>query len=80
VNLLGLGSVDIIPANGRGPIASVHVFNDLGLSGTLGFDESDVPPTEALRTGDVGVLLGRPMPAISASTSDFGHLIRRPIF
>jgi hypothetical protein len=56
------GNLDIVPTIGPAPLASVHLFNDLGPGGTLGFTESDVPVAEALATGDRGVLLGPPDP------------------
>ena len=58
VPLPGFGSVDIIPTIGPGAVALVHVFNDAGPAGTVGFTESDVPTSEALGTGEQGVLLG----------------------
>lgn len=57
---LPLGNLDLIPTTGQSPIVSVHVFDDLGSSGTLGFTASDVPAFEMLGTGDRGVLVGPP--------------------
>jgi hypothetical protein len=58
VDLPGFGSVDIRPAIFPGPAAFVRVFNDAGPSGTVGFAESELPPTDALASGDAGVLIG----------------------
>jgi hypothetical protein len=58
VDLPGFGSIDIRPTASPGPFALARVFNDLGPAGTLGFSETDVPPTEALAPGDAGVLIG----------------------
>ena len=57
---LPLGNLDLIPTTGQSPMVSVHVFDDLGSSGTLGFTASDVPAFEMLGTGDRGVLVGPP--------------------
>jgi hypothetical protein len=55
---LPLGNLDLVPTTGQSPLVSVHVFDDLGLSGTFGFTAPDVLTSETLVTGDRGVLVG----------------------
>jgi hypothetical protein len=58
MNLAGLGSLDVSPDPGlSSPVAVVRVFNDAGASGTTGFTEDLVPPSDALRPGEKGILI-----------------------
>jgi hypothetical protein len=52
MHLSGLGSVDIVLTNGAPPVVSARVFNDQGDSGTSGFDEPMIAPSEAMHAGD----------------------------
>ena len=53
----GLGSADIEPTSGPIPAATVRVFNDAGAAGTTGFTEELMRAEDALRPGQLGVLL-----------------------
>jgi streptogramin lyase len=53
----GLGSADIEATSGSIPAATVRVFNDAGAAGTTGFTEEPMRSDEALRPGNVAVLL-----------------------
>jgi hypothetical protein len=58
MNLAGLGSLDLVPDSGLPPpLAIVRVFNDAGASGTMGFTEELVLPTDALGSGEKGTLI-----------------------
>lgn len=60
MGLSGLGSADVILTIGSGsnaPIVSARVFNDAGAAGTTGFTEAAMRAQDALRPGQVGVLL-----------------------
>jgi hypothetical protein len=58
VGQTGLGSLDIVPSTGALPVASVRVYNDGGVNGTLGFTEQEFKPAEALLAGTRGVIVG----------------------
>jgi streptogramin lyase len=53
----GLGSADIEVTTGSIPAATVRVFNDAGAAGTAGFTEEPMRAQDALRPGQLGVLL-----------------------
>jgi streptogramin lyase len=53
----GLGSADIEATSGSIPAATVRVFNDAGAAGTTGFTEEPLRVENALRPGQLGVLL-----------------------
>ena len=53
----GLGSADIETTSGTFPAATFRVFNDAGAAGTTGFTEEPIRAEDALRPGQVGVLL-----------------------
>jgi hypothetical protein len=53
----GLGSADIEATSGSVPAATVRVFNDAGAAGTTGFTEEPIRAEDALRPGQLGVLL-----------------------
>ncbi|HEU4523173.1 MAG TPA: hypothetical protein VFT12_14285, partial [Thermoanaerobaculia bacterium] len=61
----GLTSANVLRQRGPLPSTVVHVFNDDGDEGTSGLIERIVPAEEALRAGDVAVLL---MPIDPATT------------
>src|SRR6266545_3960156 len=53
----GLGSADIEVTAGAMPAVTVRVFNDAGAAGTTGFTEEPIRAEDALRPGQLGVLL-----------------------
>ena len=62
-NILGLigtsgnGSLDVVPEGGAVPVVRARVYNDAGPLGTTGVVEYGLPLSDALATGDVGVLI-----------------------
>ena len=59
----GLGSVDLIATRGAPPVTVVRIFNDAGKAGTTGMTEELFRESEALKTGESGVLLAPIDPA-----------------
>jgi streptogramin lyase len=57
MGLSGLGSADIEVTSGSIPTMTVRVFNDAGAAGTTGFTEEPMRAQDALRPGQLGVLL-----------------------
>ncbi|MDQ5859296.1 MAG: hypothetical protein M3542_13595 [Acidobacteriota bacterium] len=53
----GLGSADIEATSGSVPAATVRVFNDAGAAGTTGFTEEPMRSEQALRPGNIAVLM-----------------------
>ena len=53
----GLGSADIETTSGTFPAATFRVFNDAGAAGTTGFTEEPIRAEDALRPGQLGVLV-----------------------
>lgn len=53
----GLGSADIEATSGSIPAATVRVFNDAGAAGTTGFTEEPMRSEQALRPGNIAVLM-----------------------
>jgi hypothetical protein len=53
----GLGTIDVISNNGFPPLVTARVYNDAGASGTSGFTEDLITPTDALHTFDSAVLI-----------------------
>ncbi len=68
----GLGSVDLLAAEGEVPETVIRIFNDAGERGTTGMSEEPVAAAEALQMGTRGVLIA---PA-STSTSRFNIGVR----
>jgi hypothetical protein len=54
----GIGSLDVVATTGAAPVVSVRVYNDGGASGTNGFTEDALKPSEALSAGARAVLIG----------------------
>lgn len=52
----GLGSIDVFTGSGTAPFVTARVYNDLGANGTAGFTEEGFRPSQALQTGEQGVL------------------------
>ncbi len=65
-NVLGLigtsgsGSLDIVPEGGAVPVVRARVYNDGGSLGTTGVTEYGLPPADALKAGDTGLLIAPP--------------------
>lgn len=82
-NVLGLigtsgnGSLDVVPEGGAVPVIRVRVYNDAGQLGTTGVTEYGLPPGDALKAGDTGILLAPADPlkfrfAVGLRTLDAG--------
>ena len=53
----GLGTLDVVSRTGPPPLVLAHVFNDLGLGGTVGLAEEGASVSDLLRAGDRSDLL-----------------------
>jgi hypothetical protein len=53
----GLGSVDLLTAEGQRPESVIRIFNDAGDAGTTGMSQEPVAEHEALQQGSTGVLI-----------------------
>jgi hypothetical protein len=53
----GLGSLDLITTQGSAPLTAFRIFNDAGAAGTSGMSIEPLPTTQALQSGQTGVLL-----------------------
>lgn len=57
----GVGSLDVVVGTGSGaPVLRARVFNDGGAAGTYGFNEEPVGIPDALKPGDIAVLITPP--------------------
>ena len=77
----GLGTVDLIATLGPAPTSVARIFNDAGPAGTTGMTEELMRPSEALETGEEGVLVAPPEPSrarfnIGVRSLDAGATIR----
>ena len=59
----GLGSVDLVATFGAPPVSVIRIFNDAGDKGTTGMTEDLFRESDALKTGESGVLIAPIDPA-----------------
>jgi hypothetical protein len=65
MGLTGLGSLDVFADTGTAtPVFVVRVFNDGGATGTTGFNEEQIKPSDALLAGERGYLIAPPDSAL----------------
>ncbi len=57
MGLSGLGSIDVVTDGDPAPITVARVYSDAGEAGTAGFTIDLVAPSQALQSGDNGVII-----------------------